>query len=635
MGRGSDFFRFAMVAIVAFLALSLWNAYVKGRDMVFESSESARAGYGYLKDGMDSLLAQDASRAQDYFFKAESSFYELSQTTASLTAQANQMSTQSLYLDTADKLIQGALEVTQLGQDLAKLMKSFSDLPELALSAVGGADTGLIPMLMERKKAFDEIVTLATSLQQKVTTLNDGLLPPELQAKLVTARGQLGKFLAMLLDVDANFETGLTLLGDKVPHRYLVLLQNSNELRATGGFIGSYLLVDMNDGKIAKMEAHDVYESDGQLMELVPAPPGIDQVAKRLYMRDANYSPDFPTSAQKIMWFLEHSRGPSVDTVVAIDQTVVESLLGLTGPVDLPGFSVKVSDKNFSDLISFYTEAKLSDSVTPKQLLFDLIPAFQKKLSALGDLKKLVGLGKNLMAEGHIQAYSSDSKVEGLIVRAGLDGGVVKPEAKTDYLSVVTTSIGGNKSDRYIQTNLRHRAVVSSEGGITDELTIYKTHTFGKAEVTKIENLIARYGLGKLTKETLFFVLGRGPNVDYMRVYVPLGSQIQDVSGIPRSSISISEDLGYTVFGFKNGPINAGASNQIVLKYQLPFKLSVKPTASYKLVVEHQAGAKNMTLKQELQTADSLKVTDSNPPIGLQTPFDRNQTFSSSISEKL
>jgi hypothetical protein len=176
---------------------------------------------------------------------------------------------------------------------------------------------------------------------------------------------------------------------------------------------------------------------------------------------------------------------------------------------------------------------------------------------------------------------------------------------------------------------------VGAEGTLEDELTIYKTHTFGKAEVTKLQNLIDRYGLGKLTKETLFFVLGRGPNVDYMRVYVPLGSQLQDVKGIPRASVSVTEDLGYTVFGFKNGPINAGESKQVVLRYLLPFELSVNPTASYKFIAEHQAGAKNMTLKQELQTADTLKVTESNPPAGLQTTFDRTQTYTTSIGTKL
>lgn len=636
--RGADFFRFALVAVIAFLALSLWNAYVLGRDMVFESSTAARDGYENLKKGMDSLMAQNPQMAEHDFMQAESSFYELSQTTRLITDQDNQMISESLYLDTANTLIEEAMDVTHLGQKLAKLVESFQDVPQAALQLVAGGGGDLIGMLKERKKAYDEIVALAGSVQDKMDNLNDRILPSELRAKVVAARAQTDKFAGQLQLGEDAFGAAFTLLGDKVPHRYMVLLQNTNERRATGGFIGSYLLVDVNDGKIAKIQPHDVYETDGQLADVVPPPPGIDQVADRLYLRDANYSPDFPTSAQKIMWFLEHSRQPSVDSVIAIDQTVVERLLELTGPISVDGLPATVNFGNFSELISFFTEAKISDSVTPKQILFSLIPVFEKKLAGVGELSKLLDLGKDLMAEGHIQAYSSDPQVEKLVTRVGLDGSVGKPDGKTDFLSVITTSIGGNKSDRYIKTHLTHRTVVGEGGQMVDELDIRKTDTFGPNDEARINKLVDRFGFGKLTRGTLLTILGQGPNVDYMRVYVPRGSQLEDTSGTSKSAVNISEDLGYTVFGFKYGPIKPGESKEITFRYLLPFRLSIRPKDDYKFIADRQAGAENMSLRKEIQTAISLKVVESYPPAKkdslpfLDTAFDRNQIFLSSIS---
>lgn len=639
--RGSSFFRFALIAIVAFIILCLGNAYVLGRDLVFESSGAAKAGYDSLKNGMDSLRLKDAKKAEEYFSQAESSFYELSQTAEFLTEQTNQISTQSLYLDTAGKLIEGAMEVTQLGQKLAKLVDSFSVLPAAAMLTAGGGDSNLIDLIQERRKAFEEIVTLAGSIKVKLDGLNDRILPSELRAKLLSARDKFDQFSGALGEGETGFDAALTLLGDKVPHRFMVLLENNNELRATGGFIGSYLLVDVNDGKITKMDAHDVYETDGQLQDLVPAPAGIDQVATRLYMRDANYSPDFSTSAQKIMWFLEHSRQPSVDTVVAIDQSVVEELLKLTGPVSLEGFG-QVGADNFSDTISFYTEAKLSDTATPKQLLFDLIPTFQKKLAEIKDMKVLADLGQKLVKEGHVQAYSSDPQIQGLIARVGLDGSVSKPDGKTDYLGVVTTAIGGNKSDRYIKTDLTHRTVVGAGGKIEDELTIQKTHIFDANDLARINRMIDKYGAGKVGEDTIRFIMGQGPNVDYMRVYVPLGSLLQEAKGIDLSSVEVTEDLGYTVFGFKLGPIKAGQSKELTLRYLLPFELSLRPTGNYQFIADHQAGARNVTLKKEIQTAEGLKIIENYPPADafslkpmLETPFDQNQIFMSSISASL
>jgi len=640
LGRRSDFFVFAVVTLIAFLFLSIGNAYVLGREMVFESQEAAYKGYESIKMGADSLLSQNAAAAKSHFLEAEVSFNKLSEATAPMTQQNQQFMSEGLYLDTADKLIASALEVTQIGQELADLMLSFAELPQAALLVASGEDGGLIDALLERKASFDEIVAIAASLQRKMPTINERVLPDNMQKKIASARTQIGQMMAALLEVDENFDVLLSLLGDDVPHRYLLLFQNNHELRATGGFIGSYMIVDVNDGQITKMEAKDVYETDGQLKDVVKPPSGIDQVADRLYMRDANYSPDFPTSARDIMWFLEHSKGPSVDTVIAIDQTVVETLLKVTGPLVLPSFPFQIRADNFNDIVSFYTEAKLSESATPKQLLFDLIPVLQQNLSDLAQVDDLLQMGMELIEEGHVQVYSVDPKVQELVMRIGMDGAITEPDDKTDYLSVITTAIGGNKSDEYMHTHLHHRSNISEKGRIVNVLTIKKSHTWNSTAETKLANLISRYGTGALSEESAYFILGRGPNVDYMRVYVPQGSQLQDATGIDLSDIEVSEELGYTVFGFTHGPINAGNNNAITIRYLLPFSLSFKPEDTYQFVAENQAGAENVTLKKEIFTADSIKVSDGQPassnafsltPV-LETELKRKHTYKAALA---
>lgn len=91
----------------------------------------------------------------------------------------------------------------------------------------------------------------------------------------------------------------LELLGDRYPERYLVLLQNDSEARPTGGFIGSFMIVDINDGYITKMDFHDVYEFDGQLSEDIPAPEDIAKISKNWRLRDSNYSPISPYPPRK------------------------------------------------------------------------------------------------------------------------------------------------------------------------------------------------------------------------------------------------------------------------------------------------------------------------------------------------
>ena len=109
-------------------------------------------------------------------------------------------------------------------------------------------------VIYEKKDELRQILELATALQQKLVRLNIDVLPEALQQKITVARQQVGQFLGVLIELDTLTNQLLTLMGDQVPHRYLILFQNNHEIRATGGFIGSYMIMDVNDGKITKMD---------------------------------------------------------------------------------------------------------------------------------------------------------------------------------------------------------------------------------------------------------------------------------------------------------------------------------------------------------------------------------------------
>ncbi len=617
---------------------------MRGKDLTIQSQSYAEAGYSNLQNALNSLADKDILGASEWFKNAELAFGELSENTRYLTSQANSLINESLYLDTAGKLIESATTVSQMGQELIAMIENIKNIPQnLLIQDESKKDTSLISLVYSEKTRFEKILGEAVDLQRNLTTLNSRILPAEFQNRIAQAQEKIGTLLAYLMEIKNGFNTALTLLGDKMPHRYLVLFQNNNELRATGGFLGSYMIVDVNDGVITKMDAKDVYETDGRLVDVVTPPPGIDKVADRWFMRDANYSPDFPTSAEKIMWFLEHSGGPSADTVIAIDQGFVEKLLEITGPIRLPDFPFQISSDNFSNLISFYIEAKISDTATPKQLLFDLIPAFRQKLSGLNDISVLSSKLKELAGERHIQVYSKDAEIEALAKRLEIDGTMIAPAPKTDFLAIVTTSIGGNKSDRYIKTDVAHDTEISNMGLVMDHLVITKNHTWKESDFETWKNLSGLYGSGKTDLETLRFIEGAGDNIDYMRVYVPLGSRIIKVDGIDPDKIEITEDLGYTVLNFEFGPVAAGTNKTVSLQYELPFTLSFAPADTYKFVAQKQAGSKNMVLKKSLVTADSLNIIKSYPssddPFSLMPlatmDFNTNRIFASSIKSLL
>ena len=630
-----DFGRFALIAFMAFFGLNFGHAYIEGRNVIDQSTTLAFAGYEDLEQGIDHLLNQETDLATQAFVRAGSSFKSLEDSTDFLT-QPNDLVGESYYLEAADLLLGLAMDVSTMGQKLSQLMASVKVLPEQFLKESPDLDSPAVMDVVNDKQAeLSELLELATGMQQDLANLNIDLLPTSLHDKIHQAREQVGQFIAILLELDQLSDHVNTLLGDRVPHRYLILLQNNHELRATGGFIGSYMIVDVNDGKITKMEPHDIYASDGQIKRVLSPPPGIDQIADRWFMRDANYSPDFPTSAEQLMWFLEVSRGPSVDTVIAIDQTLVESALSVMGEIQLERFPVPITQDNFNQVISFYTEAKLSETDTPKQLLFDMIPVFKERLSALEDLPALFEVGEKMISQGHVQMYSKDPGIQSIFESYGLSGRVLPPQEKMDYLSVVSTSIGGNKSDGFINTQLSHLTTVDANGGMTNELSIQKTHQFSEEDGAVVQSLIDRFGSGEHTPGDIRFILGEGENLDYMRVYVPLGSELQSIQGVGMDEVEVFEELGYTMFGFIYGPVKAGENEEVKLTYSLPFDLEVGMVDNYRFVAERQAGAEMLSLRKTLKTSELLEVQKSFPePVRLEGVFDETKLFMSAISAK-
>jgi hypothetical protein len=289
--------------------------------------------------------------------------------------------------------------------------------------------------------------------------------------------------------------------------------------------------------------------------------------------------------------------------------------------------------------LSYHIEAKLSESGSPKQLLMDFIPVIKEKLLKLTSPEPILNIAYNLIDGRHLQVYSNDSGVESLAKRLNIDGSMTPAAMKTDFLATVTTSIGGNKSDKFIKTNIEHTSQVARDGSVVNKLTITKKHTWTEDDFKTLKPMLQVYGTGQAAPETMRYIMGGGDNSDYMRIYVPKGSELLSSVGTP-PAIRVYEDLGYTVYAFLMGPIPAGGEKTISLTYSLPFKLSINPIDNYKLIIQKQAGSENINLTKRMVTADGLEVTKSYPVSTsafelmpkFKTELTRNQIFAAQVS---
>ena len=412
------------------------------------------------------------------------------------------------------------------------------------------------------------------------------------------------------------------LLGKDAKKRYLLVFQNSNELRPTGGFMGSFAFLDIRAGEIKNLEipGGGTYDLQGQLRELRLPPEPMRLIASSWQLRDANWWPDFPASAKKIMWFYEKSGGSSLDGVIAINSTLAARLLNLTGPIPMPEYGKLVTAENFIDELQQYVEVEYDKKENrPKQIIADLAPKLIERLRNMtaDDLPAVLDLLSGAVSAKDIQMYFADEKMEKAASGLGIAGAIMPCGEGTDYLAVVNTNIAGQKTDGVIREIIDETIDVSPEGTIDKTLKITRVHDGVRgASFSGVRN------------------------VNYLRVYVPEGSILLSAEGFtapsaelfkaPETGAKDDEDLaaiqteyfidpttgtyvggefGKTVFG-NWVMVDPGNSVTETFRYRLPFKFAPETEkdllqkiydkvgrttrlVSYGEIVQKQSGAAN------------------------------------------
>lgn len=249
------------------------------------------------------------------------------------------------------------------------------------------------------------------------------------------------------------------LLGTKEKKTYLVLFQNNMELRPTGGFIGSFGLLTFEKGRLINTEVQDVYSADGQLKGHVepPAPIKEHMGQKAWFLRDSNWSPDFPTSGKQAAWFLEQELGTKANGVIAIDLEFVKELVGETGSITLPDFNQTVNGNNFYEVTQKEAEENFFPGSRAKK---DFLTALTRALlnRTTGDpgsfLLPAARVAFTQLEERHMAIWTDNGNVNEVFGQRGWDGAIedvaCSKNCVADYLQVVDSNLGINKSNYFL-----------------------------------------------------------------------------------------------------------------------------------------------------------------------------------------
>jgi hypothetical protein len=629
-GRLGEIMRMTAVGVLILFVINIVNIYQRGVGLKNDVIATAFNAYDNLVQAGNESKEAKFEEAQTSFSNATANFDGALAALKFLQTNSSAFFTREKTVESARNLLEAGRNIAEAGNDFARGIAHLQDLPALFLQtnlpdelkktkAEPVDEENIRPEDSLTDKLEADLVFLKdatakiTAAKANLDRVSPDVLPEQMKAKLGTAREAVKNLQSILQTTEEKIPVVMKMLGQRYMHRYLILLQNDAEARPTGGFIGSYLIVDMNDGYVTKTEFHDIYETDGQLKEDIPAPEDIASITKNWRMRDSNYSPDFAISAEKAAWFLQKEKGPSVDSVIAVNQNFIARLFDLTGPVQLEGLQAPLTKENYQTVISYLVESKHGGEDDPKKILRSFIPAFQKQLMASKDMGKIIRLVVEGLKERDILLYSRDKDIQNLFDELGISGRVIRTRPNEDFLQVITTSIGGNKSDLYIRQAITHTTLIAKDGGIIDEVTITREHTWTADELESWEDMIGKFGYSEISK-TVQFILGSGNNKSYVKVYVPKGSQLQNAAGIGLDAIATRTDeeiqKGYFMFQMD---IPAGEEKSVTLRYKLPERLNIPTADTYRFFAQRQPGIVLSTLEKNIIVSPGLKIYESFP----------------------
>jgi hypothetical protein len=364
------------------------------------------------------------------------------------------------------------------------------------------------------------------------------------------------------------------LTGYPQESNFLVILQNNDELRPTGGFIGTYGLMTVKDAKPENIITEDVYHLDmpcvGKLMITPPAPISKYMGVTYWWLRDANWSPDFPTSAQQIenMFLAESGCAGRANTkptaIIAMNPDLISDLLKLVGPITVEGETYDSS--NFQPLLQYNVEiAYVEKDITSwnrKNIINSVVSELEKRLINLPSNKwsDVLGILQDNIAQRNLQIYFDNESWQKVAYDLGLAGEV--KQTNKDYLMVVDANLAAFKSDSVMDKKINYSINNSSEGLIS-RVTLNYQHNGG------FDWRTTRYR-------------------SYTRIYVPYGSRLSSSSELADFTMTDDQALNKTIFGFF-WTIEPGQSGSINITYKLPKDIT---TDNYELYFQKQSGSR-------------------------------------------
>ncbi len=322
-------------------------------------------------------------------------------------------------------------------------------------------------------------------------------------------------------------------LGVPTPTKYLLMFQNSGEIRPTGGFMTAFGFINFNNGNLGQLSAQNIYALSTVVNynPIAPKPLYVYNGTYHWHLRDANTSPNVPTSVANIYKFYNSiPRAPKINGVIFINTWFVDSMIQAVGNITMPslyGNNLVLTANN----ANYYMEYMAEKSNLPQNERKDFISVMMHELitkvfhSTGNTLTNVIKVGFQSLDQKQVLLYFNNPKAENLVNHYNW-GGIIPTKVKGDYLQVVEANLAGAKDNYFMGETVTSNIKKASNGRYEQSVSITWTNS------AIYDNWLV------------------GPYMAWVRIYVPLGSTLISMKGVNGFTQNYNNyTVSKTVFG--------------------------------------------------------------------------------------
>jgi len=533
----------AVLIVLGAVGVVGWSYYGRARLVEYRITSEMTAGQTDLEKAK-SLLGQAASNR---------STAQIDQSRA-LNAQARAHFTAAKQIAATDPLIKQALGLPYAGPYVRPRLQAVASLADMGLAVsdtlTDGADLDtrliktddvpgsggakLLTILRDAQPLIDKLQQDLARAKSAVDLVDPAVLTGSQVKSLDSARDTIVKGLAGAVQLKALIPVLFEIMGANGARTYLVEQVNPAELRAGGGFIGSYAVIQTDKGNIRKIKSGGVEAIDtvrptrGQ--RGYTAPPATMQEFlgdKSWYFGDSNFFPDFPTNARWGETFAEKQLGVKADGVLSLDPTAVAYLLEVTGPITIPDYGVTVQAQDFVDFLFRYENGP-NRPAGRKLLLGVVADALLDKVANLPPTAwpQLIGALNKAGQERHFQAYFNNQTAQAQMSQYRWANDL-NPGQGADWLLETESNFGGTKANHFV-TRSYDLTLTRDPNSVHHKLVVTLAEDLNAPVVPEGENYYRAYARLYVSGNAANMAVGdlkadRYPNTD-----LPPGTKLGD-----------------------------------------------------------------------------------------------------------